>query len=291
MAGSWSNSYQSSLTIPTGATSGPRIVIDGDADKIFIYAGGPDPVMTIGGARGILTSIDSTETHKDLIIQNGALNLGFEDESSNWGWLLAEDGGGLLAGLQLSSVVDVSTVYTDASRLRMFPGQPATATGGAGVPRVQLQDSFGNSDVDWWQTGNTVRMDHSGNPYTWQTVGAAGAAAYGTGWAASTTFNGSTNWEPLRYRLLPTDEVWVLGCFKTTAAAAAAILNFSGVYRPKKQTPLTCESVVTATSVKSNFALAVGSSGNLNVVAATGGSTATGQEFLINAVFPLDNVA
>lgn len=37
MAGSWSNSYQGSLTLPTGATTGERIVLDGVNGTISVY--------------------------------------------------------------------------------------------------------------------------------------------------------------------------------------------------------------------------------------------------------------
>lgn len=291
MAGSWSNSYQTSLTIPTGATSGARIVIDGESDRILFYDENDNIIMQLGGAQAIMTSINVTEIHKDLIIQDGALNLGWTDESNDWATIFAEAGEGLLAALQIASVTDSTSAYTDQSKLRLFPGQSGSTTGDAGVPRIQVQDGFRNGDVDFLVSGSVVKTDPVGDPYTWQTVGAVGAAAYGSGWAASTTFGGSTSWEPLRYRLLPTDEVWMLGAFKTTAAAATAVLNLTGVYRPKKLSPLPAESVVTATGVRSNIMMGMGGSGNLNVLTSTGGSTATGQEFLINAQFPLDNVS
>lgn len=55
MANSWSNTFQSSLTLPTGATTGARIVLDGTNDEILVYNSAGQLVDTIGGPDGAIT--------------------------------------------------------------------------------------------------------------------------------------------------------------------------------------------------------------------------------------------
>ena len=52
MSGSWSNSYQTIITLPTGAVSGTRIVLDGASDVILIYNAADELAISISPTSG-----------------------------------------------------------------------------------------------------------------------------------------------------------------------------------------------------------------------------------------------
>lgn len=72
----WDNSFQTSLTLPTGATSGERIVIDGQAGTITVYAA-DDQVSVLISDDGTITSY-GTDPQSGLrtvaIMQNGSFD-------------------------------------------------------------------------------------------------------------------------------------------------------------------------------------------------------------------------
>jgi hypothetical protein len=123
----------------------------------------------------------------------------------------------------------------------------------------------------------------TGVPLTWQTP------SYASSWAASSTFNGSANWGGLQFRRDAEDNVWLIGGFKATGAAGSTVFTLPAGYRPAAQWPLYCQQNNGGTL--SVISLEVGSSGNVNVLSQVGGSVASGHEYLVNAKFPLGNLA
>lgn len=119
--------------------------------------------------------------------------------------------------------------------------------------------------------------------YTWQTP------TYETNWAGSTTFNTSTNWGTLQYRFDTEDNVWLVGGFKTTGAAATLVFNLPAAYRPQSQWAIPCQQSNSGTL--SYISLAVASSGNVIVATQVGGDTTSGNEYLVNGKFPLGNLS
>lgn len=138
---------------------------------------------------------------------------------------------------------------------------------------------FGAGQIrDWW-----IKQDNSGNALTWQTPG------YAANWAASTTFNGSTSWSPLQYRLDAEDNLWLVGAFKATGAVTNPVFNLPAGYRPATQWPLVCQQNVAGTLTM--IMAEIGSSGNVNLLTQNGGNLANGHEYLINARIPMGNIA
>lgn len=119
--------------------------------------------------------------------------------------------------------------------------------------------------------------------YTWQTP------SYEANWAGSTTFNGSSNWGTLQYRFDTEDNVWLIGAFKTTGAASTPVATLPTAYRPQSQWPIPCQQSNSGTL--SYISLAVGPSGNINVLSQVGGDTTSTNEYLVNGKFPLGNLS
>lgn len=130
--------------------------------------------------------------------------------------------------------------------------------------------------------GTLVRLDASGVAETWHIPGTTPGVNYSTGWAASTTFNGSTGWAPLKYEATPDNHLEIGGCFTVAAGATTTILNVPVQYRPTAlagQNPIPCQSNLAGALTYFNVALST--SGNLIVIGQTGGSIAAGREYLM----------
>jgi len=129
---------------------------------------------------------------------------------------------------------------------------------------------------NWWS-----KQDNAGTALTWQTP------SYAANWAASTTFNTSSNWSPLQYRLDAEDNLWLVGCFKATGVVTNPVFMLPAGYRPAGQWPLYLQQ--NAAGTVTVIALEVGSSGNVNILTQNGGSLASGREYLVNSRIPMGN--
>lgn len=166
------------------------------------------------------------------------------------------------------------------------------ATGGGGLltPDVQAY-AYGGGQVFFntqlnggvaFKNGAWVSLQAGSDTLqTWQTPG------YTTGWSGSTTFNGSTSWQTLRYRIDAEDNLWLVGAFKVGAGAGTTI--FTVPTHPTTQSPLPCFTVLSGAFTI--FPLTVTTTGAVVVSGSAGGSIASGREYLVNAKVPLGNLA
>lgn len=193
---------------------------------------------------------------------------------------LTNGGGGALT---VTGPTRTASGFNDRVILTLLAGQQSQPTGGI-TPAIVLLDSAGNSAVDFTLSGTTIKTNNSGSPATWQTP------SYNANWSASTTFNGTTNWAPLQYRLDAEDNVWIAGAFKAGAVApGTSVFNLVAPYRPAAQWPLWLYRNRGGVLVMESAALTAG--GNLLIIAGLGGAPAANDEYLINAKVPLGNIA
>lgn len=296
MSGSWSNvgSFVT-LIIETG-TAG---------SGIFVY----DPAPGTGNLVASIAAADGTDPYGN---QYAAGFVSYDQSASTFAQLLAGEilfgpltsGSGTLPSTIRAGALTTDTVASGvltagetliksrttndravANFLKLISGSPGF--GGVGNPHVII----GGPDpefADGYVTGSMIKSSDGLTPDKWQIPGVGGVAAFNANWSGSTTFNGTANWGTFQYRKTAEDEVWMLGCFKAAAGAGAAVLKFPADFTPQAQWPIWIQRNNAGTL--SSFNAEVGPSGNFNILAGSGGGMAAGNEYLVNAKFPLGNL-
>jgi hypothetical protein len=255
---SYGNAYQAGLTSYTPTTS------------INMY--GDD--VTLTASNGTVAQLES------------GINAGLYLTPSGGPWFTGQVGstigGGSHPGLELLSPSDET--HGIASFI-ILEGSSTTST----------QTSILSASDFWAHTGDLrvfgkgqiqnywVKQDGSGNAYTWQTP------SYAANWAGSTTFNGSTNWHTLQYRIDAEDNLWLVGGFKATGAVGNTLFTLPSGYRPTGQWPVFCQQNNAGTV--SVVVMEIGSSGNVNLLSQNGMVAASGNEYLVNGKIPLGNIS
>lgn len=191
------------FTIPSGATTGARIVInENGSGTIRVYNDSNQLVDVIGGPEGDISSFSATGYQ--LVMHDGVLYLGLSGnplaDSPN---ISAPNNFG--SDLFLSSGIDTGTAK---AILDLIPGVNGSPTGSANSPIAQLK-SDGATPVDFTLTGSLYK-----NGASWQTP------TFGTGWATGAT---SGAYPPFRWRYMAEDTIWAFGVMHTTSATNSAI--------------------------------------------------------------------
>jgi hypothetical protein len=214
---SWSNTSISSLTLPTGATSGARIVLDGTTDTILVYDAANNLIMSVapdveivGGMQVLAGLTSQTAVQFANIFQGnielGGVTAGVQDQA-HAALIFPTPGAGALA-VQSGTTV----AHPDRSGLLFLPGVGGAVTGAGNNPQVFLGDLANTSDADLNISGSVVKT--VGNVVTtWQTP------SYNTGWAAGPT-GGTTH--AVQFRLDALDNLVVVGTMHTTSATPSA---------------------------------------------------------------------
>jgi hypothetical protein len=231
----WDNSFQTIIVLPTGATSGSRIVLDGESGLILIYDAdnnliasiSPDDTTDAAGntiLQGITDYVGSEYVQMDV----GNLYLGVLPDPANPAFvpvpgLLGIKGDSSSIGLQSAANQDLP----DSSFLECVSGVLAAGTGHDTYPHHQV-----NGDiwvvVDALQGGNP----HNNNALiaapvplgqsfpvaeTWHDV------TLGTGWATGPGISGS--YPPLQFRRDGLDNVHLFGTFHATSTTPSTIIG------------------------------------------------------------------
>lgn len=222
MAGSWSNTYQSSLTIPTGATSGARIVIDGITGLISVYNASDLLVDTIGGPFGDIISY-ATGLTLDVALSEGSIEFGTASSGFAGAGSLTGDltsGGGLL----LSTGTGDAT-HDDALEIVYRAGDTGQSSGSSTAPKLIVGDAALSSAADMWITGSVIAADIATQAKeTWH------APSYKANWSGTTAFLGLGG-PTLQYRRMGEDDTWIYGLATTAAGAGTTVFQLpSGYY-------------------------------------------------------------
>ena len=301
VANSWSNTFQSSLTLPTGATTGARIVLDGANDVIQVYNSAGALVDTIGGPNGAITIGPPGGQQVVLVEQSGLGSIMFPTGSTHErtpSEIQAGRGNQNLPNefLAFELIGASTTTATDKIRIQLN----SQAEDGSSNANIQFVTTHADNtnvvilSADENQVTFSALTLFLANPFvtgaiiklgaTWQTP------SYGTNWSASTTFNGNAGIHPLQYRLDAEDNVNVVGAFKAGASVPVnPVFNLPSAYRPQNAMPMWCQrnngGVITTGSIYVN------SNGNFDLFGSMGLGIAANNEYLVSGTFPLNNIS
>ena len=198
--------FQDSIVLPTGATTGERIEINvNDNGLINIYNASNQLVATIGGADGSVYVTDGSTNFVKLV--NGQAQFGgYASGSPDFTNAAVIDYLASFPYFQIFSHLVPTSSLNDAAEILMFPG-----AAGLAPPQIFMRDKAGTAPVQGGIFGALTYSDSSNNIATWQSpVGAAGYSVNGT----------------LFYRRTNEDEVKWTGRFVYTGAN---VTNSGGV--------------------------------------------------------------
>lgn len=186
----------------------------------------------------------------------------------------------------LRSVVNASpSLVRDALRMTMSAGQTAQTTGSASAPNLGIIADDLASAADLYLSGSAIKTDNTSAPYTWQ------LPSYGTNWSGSTTFNGTTGVEPLRFRLDAEDNLWPIGGFKAGAVVPAdPVFILPAGYIPIAGTDYIPCLRNNGGAVTSGM-LRISNNGHVDVLNSANLGIAANNEFLCNGKVPLRHIS
>lgn len=217
------NPYYVTFVIPTGATAGARIVLNGTTGQIEIYNSSNQLVTTLGGPVGAITNIDPS-TGLQVQLALGALQFpvsrAMVSQDTGTNALLLESGVPFPAGINRRAIA------------QLLQGTTSGITGGANTPRVKFLPEAGALAEDLYLPGTLLYSDTSGVATTWQIPVMSGGYALGS--------SASALYQNLQYRFDAFDNVVIEGaCHATSAQAAGAhgLFSLPVAYRPTKIHP------------------------------------------------------
>lgn len=302
MAGSWSNSYQTSLTLPTGATTGARIVLDGASDLILVYDSSDDLIASVApddttdpAGTTVYQGITNYAGDEYVQLGSGNLILGVNPDPLN---PLFVPQPGLVGIIGDSSAIFIQSATNqdlpDIASIQPTGGHTSVGTGHATFPHHET-----SGDI-WIDPKSTVLSTvipagmSDPTPETWHIVGTGTNPAYLGTWAASTTFNTTTGFPRLEFRKMAEDDVWLYGCCVAGAAPGTDLFTLPSGYRPLADRPqVPCNFFDASAGTVRAGMLQVLTSGAVSVGAGTqilGTVPAVGDMLFLNGRFPLGNV-
>lgn len=216
--------YQTSLTIPTGKTSGARITINFNNDgSIKVYNSAGQLVEEVNPTRGFISFSPSNFVQLNSAgIQFGSYNVN-NDTIIPDGTQILEKNLGPPNDQPVLELISASLSGFDQGEIQIVSGIPGNVSGSGLVPRVSIKDFNATTVVDGYISGNWISTDVSNNQQLWQ---------------VPTLAAGFTN-NNCQYRQIPLDAVQWQGEFSMTAAQAAAgattIFTLPAALTPKKE--------------------------------------------------------
>lgn len=276
------------FVIPTGATSGQRIVFnESGSGTIRVYDSSNTLVAEIGGNDGrILSILASANSFAELLngaVYLGGLSGGAPDLTNSATLSSTVDSG---AGTALTSLFSAKTATKTQSAIqRWYPGTAASGVGSANAPVAEFGIGDGSTAMTVKVGGTVVAADLNGSNYTWQTP------TYLTGWAAATLFTGVSPVEPLRYRKTAEDETWLYGAFTTDATGTANVFTMtSGYYDTTVQSGFPVMEKQAAGPFQVGFGY-ISTAGNFHIDLGANFTRNAGDRYYVNAKIPIGNLA
>lgn len=288
----WSDEFLTVITLPSGATTGARIVVDGESDRILIYDAAGNLAASIAATDGT----DPAGNHyvSGVAVYNETSGL-FSQLASGF-QQFGQIVGGVPDKLNASQLTpgpesfgitspDASALGADAKLFTSFvSGNTGVPVPSGNEPVLKLSSLSASSVASLELSGAVVKVDSLGLRYTWQ------APAMGSGWVTGPGIAGS--YPPLQYHLLPLDMVHVFGTFHANTTTPGTIL---GTGLPAvNQTTLggvgVAGGAVRMSSAGGEITAYLNNTGQLRA-AALPATIAVNDTFMINAVIPLGNIA
>lgn len=278
--------FQRKIVLPTGATTGARIVIDSTQNAIFIYDASNNLVESIAAGSGT----DATSGQKYIagdtvydrvnnifanlqagLVSFGQISGGNMDVADEAKILFKNQSGQFL--FQILSVLNTGAGLNDAARIELFPGAAPSTN-----PLISLSDNLGTVPAITGIAGYAVQQDFaSGALETWQAP------------IAAANFTVTT----LQYRLDAEDNVhWVGEISQTTGQAgpggATCITAVPTKYRPRVNYASPGSWISSSSVAKGSVVFRVNTDGTVLLLWPS--ATANGDRFSFNVKIPLGNI-
>jgi hypothetical protein len=269
------------LTI-RGTFNGTDFIID--ANGAFFYSGTP----AAGNLIASITTNSGTDSFGNTYLGGITTYSGTEFASLNVGNLLlgqisaaANAGGMSIAAVDAIAASSPTTAAHPTSADWFLVSGTATTTpiSAAGYPH---HEAYGTV----WLNDAAIKAVDNGNvwtPESWH------SPSYNASWAASTSYGGTTC-QSLRYRKDAEDNVWLEGAFKATGAAGASVFALPSTYFDANATHFFPVMEHTAAATFITGGGDVSTAGNFNINLGAGFTRNNGDEFYVNAKFPLGNI-
>lgn len=269
MGNSWSNTAVTTLVIPTGATTGARVVIDGTTGFITVYNAANQAVDTIGGPNGDITSTDGTS---NITLASGEILFGNT----------ANTVAGVIQVLIDSLFITgpASAAFPVASQL--FFGDGTGSATGTTSPAVHVRSGTGGA-ADLIVQGTVLHATAGGTVASWQVP--TPSAGFALGSAAS------ANYQNMQFRLDAENNLMVCGTMQATAPGAAGaytLFVLPAAYRPLKIQAATGVHVSNVDVTKAVLRVNVDLSGSVGIY--TTAAVAVGDGFYFSVTVPLGNI-
>ena len=286
--------YQSTFTIPTGATSGARITLDGTRGAVFVYSANNNLIGSLAGAAGtdgfgnaypagftefadVTTNIAFTNVFSGIVFEGFLATRASTPDYTHISFLAANSP-------TTSQYQSPWTVGTDPVEM-LFTAGTASAMGST-APSLQLQAGGAISSSLYMSIlGALVGGDPTNGIATWQTP------SYNANWSGTGTFNGQSPVTPLHYHIDAENNLWLYGAFLAGATLPGTTVFVLPVgYRPVTlfggtNQFLDCSRV--SGGVYSTGRLRIDNSGNVVVANANGLGVAVNDQFFANGKIPL----
>jgi hypothetical protein len=272
------NQYATVITIPTGATTGARIVLDGTTGLISVYNSSNQLVDIIGGSNGAIVSQNpsiGTLTFTEIIagtILYGNLVNGVPDTVDAGEIAVQSDSSLIMTGSNPSN-----TTFTDAPLMHWIAGQPSQPLGSTTGPTITVKDTFSTSFIQILIAGALVHATVAGVLETWQTP------TPGTGWANGPN---SGTMQVIQFRKDVMDNLVIVGAMHSTSATpAVTMFLLPSAFRPAITQRVNGTS--NAAGVATDRYFEINSNG---VVSVNPNLTASGTDVYFEVIVPLGHI-
>ncbi len=215
----WDNSFETVITLPSGATSGARVVIDGTADTIIVYRADNSIAVSIAAAAGTdaygnafpagVYSFNDADGQA-ILVANGVLSLISTSEPNDPSTMLNQ-GPGLAEWYSGTNGLGTQ----DGVIATLLAGSPGHSTLDGNEPQLTLQDGKASSPVSLALSGAVVYTSDAGVRDTWQTP------TLGSGWALGPQ---GGSFQSLQFRRDGFDNVVLSGVIHCTSATPSSTL-------------------------------------------------------------------
>lgn len=280
----WDNSYQTIIILPSGATMGARIVLDGEKGVELVYNTDGELIASIAPENGTddqgnsyFQGITNYAGHEYVQLGFGNVLLGVTPDPDDptfhpQAGLLGIDGDSGGIGLQSAR----NETLNDYVLIELRSGKSGAQSGTVDYRHMQV-------DADLWvaRGGNAVVArapagQSQAVPVTWQTP------SYNTGCAGATAIGGPISPViPLRYRFGVEDTLIIEGTFTcTSSSAAAGVFQLDPDYKPKVSAFYPIPVLMrTSAGTVSTVWMDISGAGNLNITTTLGSSISVGATY------------